>query len=712
MDTIIVTAQRREQRLQDVPISMEVVTGKKIDEFSVTDFKAIQNYVPNVFVQQTNGNDVVYIRGFGSPPQNFAFDQSVSTYVDGIYAGRVRQALNPFFDVARVEVLRGPQGALYGKNTPAGAISVVSAGPTDTVEGSLTNLYNFDLEGLEVTGYLSGPVTDNFGLRLAALIRDQDGFIENLANGNDEPRNKLQQVRLSTSWTPTDGIDISGKLEVAHQERIGGISVSSPVDTKQQTKATRYTDLNAIGPERTVNRSVLGSVTANISLGDHTLTSVTGYSSFNGSVVNDFDQQTPTGAIVQNSVYNSFPEDFHQFSQEVRLLSPTGGRLEYIVGAYFDDSRYTLTQLGGFNIPVSGIFPAGYFGLLQTNFQQDARSASVFGQATVRLIDSLRLIGSLRYTSTHKEGHFDGELLYGPFPLRPVNTVAGGTINEGLLDPSLTIQYDINPDIMVYAVYGRGSKSGGFVSNTYGTTDATFLYKPERSDNFEGGIKSILLDGLLTANVSIYHTKFTDLQSSVYNPVLQTYLVGNAASATSKGVEGSLRIAPSGNFDITASAAYQDISYGNYPGASCLATQPLTECNPASPASITANNLAGYSPPYTSHFTGNLSAHWRLDLGDYQLDTTGILGGRSGYFDSDDQSPNYGYQDGYAKLDLRLQFGPQDERWHVAIIGKNLTDELTTGSAFRLPQPITPITRAMIFLEPGRNIAIEAGLKF
>ncbi|OWK31004.1 TonB-dependent receptor [Sphingomonas dokdonensis] len=704
---IVVTAQRREQRLQDVPISMEVVTGETIAAFQATDFKSVQNYVPNVFVQQTNGNDTIYIRGFGSPPQNFSFDQAVSVYVDGVYAGRVRQALNPFFDVARVEVLRGPQGALYGKNTPAGAVSVVSAGPTKEFEGSVTGVYNFDLKGVDLTGYVAGPLSDTFGLRVAARVQDQDGYLRNRFNGKDEPRNQLQLFRVSALWTPTDTVDVSGKLELTNQKRSGGLSVSSPVNTTQRIKETRYTDDGVLGPEQSDNRAVLGSVTANVGIGDHTLTSITGYSWFNGKVTNYFDQETPTGAIVANSVYNQYPERFNQFSQEFRLLSPTGGTLEYVVGAYYDTSRYYLTQLGGFNIAA-----LNYFGLLETNFRQKARSISVFGQATIRPFEGFRVIGSLRYTNTHKDGTFGGRLRYGPFALRPVNTTAAAKIEEGLTDPSVTLQYDFTRDLMVYAVYGRGSKSGGFVSNTYGTTDATFVYRPERSRNWEAGVKATLLDGKVNANVSVYDTKFTDLQSSVYNPVISTYQVGNAAAATSRGIEGSLRIAPSRYFDITASGAYQDVKYDDYPGAACLATQPLSQCNPASPASIQANNLAGYRLAYTSKFTGNVAVHGRADIGDYKLDGNAIVGGRSGFFNSDNMSPLYGYQRGFAKLDLRVQFGPQDEQWHVAVVGKNLTDKLTTGSAFLLPAPITSSPRAMLFVEPPRNIAIEAGVRF
>ncbi|HEX7849953.1 MAG TPA: TonB-dependent receptor plug domain-containing protein, partial [Sphingomonas sp.] len=186
---IIVTATKRAENVQKVPISMSVVTGERLAEFQATDVKSIQNSVPNVFVEQTAGNDVIYIRGFGSPPSNFSFDQSVSLYMDGIYAGKLRQEQAPFFDVGRVEVLRGPQGALFGKNTAAGAISIISAGPTDKMSAAITGVYNFDQKGYDLSGYVSGPVSDTFGVRVAVRLQDQDGWITNLYNGKKEPNN-------------------------------------------------------------------------------------------------------------------------------------------------------------------------------------------------------------------------------------------------------------------------------------------------------------------------------------------------------------------------------------------------------------------------------------------------------------------------------------------------------------------------------------------
>ncbi|GGE03794.1 TonB-dependent receptor [Polymorphobacter glacialis] len=705
MAEIVVTAQKREQRLQDVPISISVVSGKQLSDFQVNDIKGAMNLIPNVFVQSTAGNDVIYIRGFGSPPANFAFDQSVSLYVDGIYAGRSRQAQAPFFDLARVEVLRGPQGALFGKNTAAGAINIVSAGPTKTFQAEVNGLYNFDFKGPDVWGWVAGPLTDTLGVRLAFKFLDQDGYIYNRATEQDEPQTKQQVGRLTMAWAPSDNFDFTARVEYANRDIVGGITVSSPINTEQKPGTTRFLQESALGPEGTQNESVIVSGTGNLALGEFTLTSVTGYSWFSANTVNGFDQTIPGGGgtVTNNSVYNSFPERFDQFSQEIRLLSPTGKTLEYIVGAYYDKSNYTLDQLQGFNI--LNLFGSPYFGRIDSRFNQEAESYSFFGQATVHVSDQLRLIGSLRYTHTHKDGDFASRLVYGPFAIRPISS-AVGTIDESNTDPSATIQYDINDRIMVYATYGRGSKSGGFVSNTLGTTNATFTFRPERSRNYEAGIKSTFADGNVVANVSIYNTQFEDLQVSVYQPASSTYLTGNAASATSKGIEGTLSVFPAPNFDITASASYQDIKYDDYPGAACLASQPAT-CRPAT------NNLAGVAPAYSSKFTGNLQAHGRFDLSEtLRFDATGIVAGRSKFYNSDNQSPVFGIQQGFAKVDLRLQLAAQDNSWHVALVGKNLTNQRTTGSAFNLPAPITAVPRVILYLEPTRNIAIEAGFKF
>jgi iron complex outermembrane recepter protein len=702
---IVVTATKRAENVQKVPISMEVLSGKQLQQFHATDVKSVMNSVPNVYVEQTAGNDVVYIRGFGSPPANFSFDQSVSMYVDGVYAGHVRQEQAPFFDLERTEVLRGPQGALFGKNTAAGAISVVSAGPTAKLAGAIDATYNFSQRGFDVTAWEAGPVTDTLGARIAVRVQDQDGYIRNLADGNQEPHDQMQMFRGTLKWTPGPSFDTTLKFEYENVDKAGGYNSSGSLTAPEAPSLTRYATANPLGQEGLTNKSILTSNTANVYFGGFTLTSVTGYSWYSGNVINGFDQQAPdSSTIVNNSIFNAYPETFNQFSQEVRLLSPTGQRLEYIVGAYYDTSTYHLQQLTGFDLLGFNADGSDYKALQHTWFDQKAHSESVFGQATFHATEWARLIGSLRWTSTHKTADFYGALDYGPYALQTTNTTANGAMTEDHTDPTATIQIDATRDVMLYGTYGQGSKSGGFVSNTYGTTDATFHYLPETSRNFEVGVKFKALDRRLTGSVSLYDTRFKDLQVSIFDPALDTYITGNAASATSKGVEAALGYRASRHFDLSATGAYMDIKYDDYPGAQCLAIQ--TQCTNAA-----TNNLAGYRPPYTSKWSGSLTAHGAIDLPhDLTLNLTGVAAGRSGYFDSDNENPTFGYQGAYVKFDGRIEI--TSAAWHIALVGRNLGNHLTVGSAFELPYPLTAVPRAIKYVEPPRSVAIEAGVRF
>ena len=700
---IVVTAQKREQRLQDVPISMEVISSQSLATFHADSFKALS--VPNMNVGEVGGNQVIYMRGFGSPSQNYAFDQSVSLYVDGIYAGKSRQFTFPFFDQERVEVLRGPQGALFGKNTAAGAISLISAQPTSTFKGSATGIYNFGLRGYELSGFVSGPLTEGLSARLALKVVDNDGYMTNRALDRREPATKSQLARLSLKYE-SDSFDYFAKLEYGHAKTQGSLTVSGPLSAPQDPVLTRF-DVNdsIFGPVGSTNTSWNVAGTGNIYIGDYTLTSITGYSYFKANRINSFDQAIPGGGATTASVYNSYPERFDQFSQEIRLQSPIGGKFDYIIGAYYDSSDYVVDQKNEYRLAFGDF-------LLHSNFKQRAESYSVFGQGTFHATDELRFIGSMRYSSTSKNGSFVGVQDEGPIPFRPSSS-AMGDINEGRVDPSGTVQFNVSRDLMIYGSYGQGSKSGGFVSNTYGTTDSTFKFRPERSRNIELGVKSTLFGGKLVANAAIYRIKFDNLQVSTYNSNVQTYLVGNAAKASGRGIEGSLAWYPASSLEITATGAYQDVKYDDYPGAQCLASQPVTECNPLNPASVVANNLAGRPLSNISKLSGNIRINHTADLNEgYRIRTAVMADGRSKFFNSDDQSTLYGLQKGYVKLDARIELSSEKHGWLLALVGKNLTNKITTSGSFRLPAPVTLVPRALYWVDQPRTISVEATVKF
>jgi iron complex outermembrane receptor protein len=711
VETVTVTAEKRAENVQNVPISMSVISGTTLQDFQQNEIHDIMNLVPNLFVVQSGVDDIVYIRGFGSGPNNIAFDQDVSIYQDGIYGGRSAQFMEPMFDIDHMEVLRGPQGALFGKNTAAGAISIVTAGPTDSYQASVTSSYNFIEQGTDSWGYVSGPITDDLGFRVAVKYQDQDGFLKNIATGKNDPQTDEYMGRLTLKWTPTEQLDVTAKLEYGNNQQTGGINVSGPLNQAVPTPDTRYVPSNAVGPygEKEQNGviSTNSSITANYRFDGFTLTSVSGYSQFTTQRLSAYDQNLPGGGVTTSPFANGFPEHFNQESEEVRLLSPTDQPFEYIVGAYVDQADYTLYQFRDYN------FGGGFAGQDFTNFYQHEGSYSFFAQGTYHVTDDFRLIGSARYTNTAKDGDFNSGVNYGVGLAGGAGayTAAKGHIDEGSFDPSITAQFDARKNVMLYATWAQGSKSGGFVSNTYGTTDSDFTFKPERSTNYEVGMKSTFLDGRLVANGTIFNMRFKDLQESSFDSTIQSFITNNAGSATSRGFEGQLTYLPIDNLELTTSFAYLDAKYDNYKGAACLALDPTSVCNPndSNPAdsnSVVNHNIAGLPLLYASKWTGNAQVHHTLPINDaLQVDTTLVASLRTTYWESSDYDPYYGLQKTYVKFDARVQLGSTDGKWDVAFVGKNLTNVLSISDAINYP---LGADRAIKWLDQGRSIAIEA----
>ena len=714
IETVTVTAQKREQNVQDVPVSMTVLGGQQIANLQTRDLKALQNYIPNLYVARTGVNDVVYIRGFGSGVNNIAFDMDVSIYQDGVYGGRSAQFTAPFFDVDRIEVLRGPQGALFGKNTAAGAISIITAGPTDTFEAKGTVSYDFIQKGPELNGYIAGPISDTLGPRLAVKYANHDGFLKNAGTGRDDPHTEQELVRLTLAYNPVPALDITGKFEYGNFAQEGGTNKSGYLDRRSSFSDRRYAAVPygaSPYPEYNGITTTAGSVTANYRIGDHTLTSVTGYSTFHTSRLSAYDETNPDGSVVPNTnnLYaNGFPEKFRQFSQEIRLASPEAQPFEYIIGAYYDSSDYNLHQDSYYQGVVGGLFTGHQF----TDFHQSSSSFSVFGQGTYHLADNFRVIGSLRYSTTVKSAQFSSGTASG-VALNPITPPVAGHLGEDSFDPSVTLQYDAEKHVMFYATYGRGSKSGGFVSNTYGMVADRFSFRPERSTNYEIGVKSQLADGRVLLNVSLYNTIFKDLQQSAYDSNARTFITRNAASATGRGLEATATWLPIDNLELSLSAAYLDAKFDDFPGAQCLADDPITVCDSTNPASIAAHNIAGHVLQFASKWTGNATVHhtWFVG-GDYKVDTTvtGLL--RSKYYMSDNFSNIYGLQPTVVKWDARIQFGDVNDVWSIAILGKNLTNQKTVADAIRFPPSITTVARSINWMDDYRSVSIEGTYRF
>lgn len=714
IENVVVTAQKRAENVQDVPISMTVLSGATIDSDHDRDIHDFITRVPNINMVTQGINDVIYMRGFGSSPNNFAFDPDVSVYEDGIYGGRSGQFIEPLFDIDHVEVLRGPQGGLLGKNTAAGAISILTANPTSDLEGDITSSYNFLEQGTDTYGYISGPISDTLTARFAAKLVDQDGFLKNLATNSNDPHTTEEMGRLTLRYEPVSNFDVTGKVEFANNHQTGDTNVDGSVTVPRSSYPSTVYEQEPYGPTGlgAVNgvTSLNSTITANYHFNDYTLTSISGFSSFRRYPINGYDETNPNGGPTTpgiNNIYqNGFPERFNQESEEIRFLSPTGQPFEYVVGAYADSGDWNVRQ----NIFYA--LPGPKDGAQYTDFQQNSSTYSVFALGTYHVSDNFRVLGSLRYTYNTKSAGFTSGTYYGT-PFHTAITTASGSLNEGSVDPSITLQYDAEKDVMFYGTVERGSKSGGFVSNTFSITDSDFMFKPERSTNYEVGLKSTLDSGKIVLDAALYHMQVKDLQVSSYVPIISSFVTNNAASATSQGVEMSGTWLPIDTLELSTSFAYLDAKYDNFLGAACLASDPIAVCNPSSPASVAQHNLAGEVLEYSSKWTGNVQAHHTLKLaGQYEINSTVVASLRTRYFNADNYSQIYGIQPTTVKLDARIELDATESGWDFALAGKNLTDQRTASNTLALPASVTAQTRTISYMDEYRSVWVEASYKF
>jgi len=684
---VLVTARKRTERLQDVPISVNVTSGEELASQDVRNLEALSGSVPNLHIQATPGNNAIYIRGIGSSPGNLAFEQSVGLFIDGAYAGRGRQFAAPFLDVASVEVLRGAQGALFGKNTAAGAINITSNGPTANRELSTTVTGTVDGDkGYEITQIVSGPITDKLLVRLAGKYSDNAGWLENTTTGDHNPAREDLVGRAVIDYLASDTLSFRLKVEGASQDLTGQpMSSVSPGSSKSFTRATTpgvpdYDNANSFNSVLTINKDFANGVT---------LTSITAYSAF------DYDKQIDSDFTINPLLRTTFQEDFSQISQEVRLTSPNDGPLTWIVGAYAHRNEIDMHQN-------SSVLMGPFNGASDRLFNQTDESYSLYAQATYALSDQWKLTAGLRQTWEDKAAD-QTRATTGVVPPSWINTPLQGQRKESQLDPSVQIQYVLDRNTMFYASYAKGSKAGGFVGAQSTGTQAQFEFEGETSQSVEVGTKLTLLNGRATLNLAAYTSKFDDLQVSGFNAATNAFITTNAASAKSQGVEaeGTLRINPS--ITLSGSLAYNDAKYDSYPTAPCI-----YENGVAPPANCVAD-IGGTTLPRAPKWSGalTLNVNHPLDNG-IRLLADATVRGRSGTYLEENLNP-LSYQEGFSKVDLRLGLASADDTWTLALIGRNLTDELTASHSFGTP--FLAGTQTYV-VDPGRIVSIQLGLRY
>ena len=550
LEEVIVTATIRAESLQDVPVSVNAVSGEKMMEAGISKVEDLQAYVPNLTMSETGIGTNIYIRGIGSGI-NPGFEQSVGMYFDGVSYGRAQLTRAPFLDLERVEVLRGPQNILFGKNSIAGALSLISARPGQEFEGLVSGTYEVETNERVLDFMVSGPINDEFGARLAIRKREIDGHIENLTLNRDEPQRDEQTIRLIVDWDATPDLSASLKMELGkfdvNGRQIEIINDQPSTSTTSQftgktygqildntvigvgpiTLATVDADSSVLNNYQDFKRSSNGDYsyndTHNITLnvdyawGDHQFTFITGILGYETDELCDCDfTGAPIFAVAAE-------EEYSQFSQEFRWVSPIGETFEFIGGGFYQKSELDFfdsiqvssdilpdllnaddLQKGGANGEAppfdltGGLLGLGLGGIgdagdeirnlgTPRNFSSDTELFSVFLQTTWNITDLFRATFGVRYSYEEKDGSRKlelSDLSTGAIrPVGEVDTVVAknfsaerhdlkGSRSEGNFAPSINLQYDWSDDVMLYTTLSRGYKSGGYDARSNASPEA------------------------------------------------------------------------------------------------------------------------------------------------------------------------------------------------------------------------------------------------
>lgn len=802
LEEIVVTSQMRKESLQDVSVSVSALDGEKIVESGINKVEELQAYVPNLTMSETALGTNIYVRGIGSGI-NQGFEQSVGMYVDGVYYGRAQLTRAPFMDLERVEVLRGPQNVLYGKNSIAGALSVVTNKAETETGGMISALFEPEYGEKVIDGVFNYAISDSMAARIAIRKRQMDGYLENLTTGDDEPERDETTVRANFDWAINDQLSANLKVEKGsfdidgrQIEIIGDSGSLNPSPLLNGVSWSNY--LIAQGADAsTANVTVDGKRSANGDSSDNETQNITlkfdydmnGYTltSITSKLAYEYDELCDCDFTGANLFFVNSQEDYDQVSQEFKITSPTDGKLEWMAGLYYQDSELEFKDnffndaqsqalanvvRNGLLSRAQGLSNAATAAAAQGNaalatqltaqatgaqtfagrsagiltglsvpreFTQDSTIMSLFASFTYKFTDQWHVTLGGRYSDEDKEAKRDLNAVLnpasaanpvlaatvGPFLQNVFNveTHSGanaltGERSESNFSPAFTVEYFMNDDTMFYATATRGYKSGGFDVRSNGIPGSTntflpgtFEYDEEEAQSVELGVKTKFANGRGELNAALFRTNYDDLQVSIYDGVLG-FNVQNAAEATSEGVEIDSRFLVSENWTVGASIAYLDFEFDEFKNGQCTQLKRIQRA-------FVNNNSAkcdatGQTNQYVADWSGVLNATYNNALTEGLMFTASFDGiFTSEYNPSQNLDPS-ALQNGYLKLNARFALSDVDEKWSVALIGKNLNDKSIVAYANDTPLQAN-LSQSIGYygmVEPGRTLALQGTYRF
>ncbi|MFT4518693.1 MAG: iron complex outermembrane receptor protein [Halioglobus sp.] len=696
LEEVLVTAQKRVENVQDIPVTINVLTGDILDNFSIRDTNDLAASVPGLTIQHTPQNlSQVTMRGIGTGAGGESLDQSVGLFIDGVWAGRIREFQAALFDVERVEVIKGTQTALLGKNTSLGAISIISRRPTDEFGGYIQGDYELEFDSTFVTAAVDIPT--GFGnYRLAINSVQEEGYVTNQTTGNEVPEREQNTIRLSADYDVTengsllisyqyDELEILGDTFQPDNDELGFIASIDPTALIGISQGkTALTSEGSSGDAQDQQDSQRATINYDHSFGDYQFTSLTGWTEYDNTRLTDSDFLT---VDYLNTLFSS---EYEQVSQEFRIASPSDRQFSYIAGLYYMDSTldYTAATNASFPEPftLSGLPLDGDNTKIYT---QDTEVWSLFGQSTLTLGERWRATVGLRYTDEQKDAVWErvrtrsgrpgseivANLLAPEVPPTPLER------GEDNLDGSINIQYDLSEDTMTYLSWARGSKSGGFTTEVALPEDAE--YDTEKADTTEIGLKMEFADGAALLNVAAFYTQIENFQIITFTGLA---FLTDTVPAETQGIEIEGRIAARPNLVLGASATFADAEQ--------------TDIDMRLP----------YAPEWSAAFNAHYELPWNSAGMNWLFD--GALNLRDEQYQQRDERSLDG---ALTLLDLRIALASGDDSWEVALMGRNLLDQ---ESSFGFDYPAfggqtVPIGTATVgSLNRPRTIALQGRYKF
>ncbi|MFA5632013.1 MAG: TonB-dependent receptor [Porticoccaceae bacterium] len=655
IEEIIVTAQKRAESLQEVPITISAFNSALLDRTGVADTDDLTVVVPGLQMGRQIGSSAPFLRGIGTQNSSAGDESSIPTYIDGVFMSSMVASVQSFSNVERIEVLKGPQGTLFGRNATGGLIHIITKDPQQEFSANVRASYG-SYDTINTSFYATGGITDNVAADIAISYANQgEGYGKNLTTGNDINKADIHSNALRSNWLIDFSENTQARLSLDYAERKENTAIARQpapgvigVDGVTTFSGDFY-DIQANGDSFTDSESWGASLKITHEFGNVDLVSISAYRE------NESLQLLDQDATPANIILAPLQIESEFFSQEIQLLSTYESDLQWLLGLYYmnDTSKYNPFELGGL-----GVAPAQRFMGFPT---QDTESYAAFAQATYTLTDNTSITAGLRFTRDERELDVSRYMDLG------VTNMVLPQIqrSESWTEPTwrLSIDHRLTDGVMAFASYSRGFKSGVYntagilsVAGTVGPVD------PEVLDAYEIGVKADLLDNRMRFNASVFYYEFTDMQLTRIDSGITQLL--NAAEAEVLGAELDLTAVVTENLELRVGLSVLDSEYTSFPGA------PITQPDAGQP--VTIGDASGNKLIRAPDYTFNVGATYEVPT-EY-----GIVGTTVNYYYNDGffwEPENRLAQDSYSILNAEISWASPDEKLRLSIFGKNLTDD-------------------------------------